>query len=66
MRFEILGGRSFLDQLFDSEMFTEQKSSFILHISFKKQRFYTKSVSCTCEPKFGDTFMMDFAYFEGI
>ena len=65
LKFEIHGGRSFLDYLVNSEEpEAEENRNFVIHISYKSQRFYTQAVQCQCEPSFNEVFMMDVGYFE--
>ena len=65
LKFEIHAGKSFLDFVLDSdEQVTGENPSFVIHISYKAQRFYSKAVPCQCEPSFNEVFMIDIGYFE--
>ncbi|CAG7787087.1 unnamed protein product [Allacma fusca] len=64
LKLDVLDGRNFLEQLFDSEQVLNESSNFILHVSYKTQRFYSKPTPARCDPKFQEGFMIDIGYFE--
>lgn len=60
LKIQVLGGRAFLDHLHDSFLQSGQGTSvFTLHISFRGQRFRSRSTPCACEPDLWESFLLE-------
>lgn len=55
---QVIGGRAFIEHLSDGTC-NDCRSSFILHIHFRNQRFHSKAVPCSCDPDFREGFLLE-------
>lgn len=60
LHIQFVRGKAFLDHLLDDPVLAgEARSSFMLFLHFRGQRYWTKPVPCSCEPEFKEGFLLE-------
>eukprot|EP01028_Stygiella_incarcerata_P008657 TRINITY_DN3840_c0_g1_i1.p2 TRINITY_DN3840_c0_g1~~TRINITY_DN3840_c0_g1_i1.p2 ORF type:complete len:727 (+),score=202.06 TRINITY_DN3840_c0_g1_i1:98-2278(+) len=56
---KVVGGHAFSDQLLSSSRPPSSKRKMVVYVQFMSQRFSTVPVSCSVDPVFGDSFLLE-------